>query len=84
MAASRYPYFSRVGWPPFVACAALALVVVHFFGWGWSLPGLRMVAGPVELGAEYRHYEKQFIGEFFNGFLGQSPYFVHRHERHSV
>ena len=38
MAASRYPYFSRVGWPPFVACAALALVVVHFFGWGWSLP----------------------------------------------
>jgi hypothetical protein len=25
-----------------------------------------MVAGPVEFGAEFRHYEKEFIGEFFN------------------
>jgi len=38
MAASRYPYFSRAGWPPFVVCAALAILVVHFFGWAWSVP----------------------------------------------
>lgn len=38
MAASRYPYFSRAGWPPFVICAALAIVVAHFIGWIWSLP----------------------------------------------
>ena len=36
------------------------------FGWGWAFPGARMVAGPVEIGAEYRHYEKEFIGDFFN------------------
>ena len=38
MAATRYPYFSRAGWPPFVVGAALAMLVVHFFGWAWSLP----------------------------------------------
>jgi hypothetical protein len=36
------------------------------FGWGWAFPGARMVAGPIEVGAEYRHYEKEFIGDFFN------------------
>lgn len=36
------------------------------FGWGWAFPGLRMVAGPVEIGAEFRHYEKQFRGQFFD------------------
>lgn len=36
------------------------------FGWGWAFPGARMVVGPLEVGAEYRHYEKEFFGEFFN------------------
>jgi hypothetical protein len=36
------------------------------FGWGWAFPGARMVAGPLEIGAEFRHYEKEFIGDFFN------------------
>jgi len=35
------------------------------FGWGWSFPGARMVAGPVEVSAEYRQFDKQFRGEFF-------------------
>lgn len=38
MADSRYPYFSRVGWLPFSASAALGLACGHFVGWGWSLP----------------------------------------------
>ncbi len=36
------------------------------YGWGWSFPGARLVAGPVELSGEYRQYEKQFRGDFFN------------------
>ncbi|RPH93028.1 hypothetical protein EHM69_11385 [candidate division KSB1 bacterium] len=36
------------------------------YGWGWAFPGLRTVIGPVEIGWEYRQYEKQFRGEFFN------------------
>ncbi|MBU0507284.1 hypothetical protein KKH27_00410 [bacterium] len=36
------------------------------YGWGWAFPGMRMVAGPVEIGAEYRHYEKQFLGQFYD------------------
>ena len=36
------------------------------FGWGWSFPGVRMVAGPLEVGAEFRHYDKEFRGDFFN------------------
>jgi phosphatidylserine decarboxylase len=38
MATSRYPYFSRVGWLPFVVCATCALLVWHYAGWPWSLP----------------------------------------------
>ncbi len=38
MAAGRYPYFSRVGWPPLLALIALALLVGKLAGWGWSLP----------------------------------------------
>lgn len=44
--------------------AQLAKVVDY--GWGWSFPGLRMVAGPVEIGAEYRRFEKQFRGQFYD------------------
>jgi hypothetical protein len=36
------------------------------YGWGWAFPGVRMVMGPVEIGAEYRQYKKQFRGDFFN------------------
>jgi hypothetical protein len=36
------------------------------FGWGSGFPGARLTVGPLEIGAEYRHYEKQFQGEFFN------------------
>jgi phosphatidylserine decarboxylase len=38
MASSRYPYFSRAGWPPFVAFGVIAALISHFAGWGWSLP----------------------------------------------
>jgi len=38
MAARRYPYFSRSGWLPFLACAALAVLIGRSVGWGWSLP----------------------------------------------
>ncbi len=38
MAASRYPYFARVGWPPFLALAALAFLAFKIAGWAWSLP----------------------------------------------
>ena len=38
MAVSRYPYFSRAGWLPFLACAVLGMLVVHLAGWAWSLP----------------------------------------------
>jgi phosphatidylserine decarboxylase len=46
MAASRYPYFSRAGWLPFLAFATLAGLVWHFAGWGWSLP-LWLVCGAI-------------------------------------
>ena len=49
MAASRYPYFSRAGWPPFLVLAALAVLVVHFFGWVWSAPLWLMCAAIVYL-----------------------------------
>jgi hypothetical protein len=35
-------------------------------GRGWAFPGLRMVVGPLEVGAEYRQYYKRFRGDFFN------------------
>jgi len=38
MPASRYPYFSRAGWLPFLLFAALGIVVVRSMGWAWSLP----------------------------------------------
>lgn len=38
MAVSRYPYFSRAGWPPFAGMAALALLIGKTLGWGWSVP----------------------------------------------
>ena len=38
MAAGRYPYFSRAGRLPLLACAGLGLLIVHFLGWVWSLP----------------------------------------------
>lgn len=36
------------------------------YGWGWAFPGLRVVAGPLEVGAEYRQYYKEFRGDYFN------------------
>ncbi len=36
------------------------------FGWGWAFPGLRGVYGPVELGFEYRQFEREFFSEFYN------------------
>ncbi len=36
------------------------------YGWGWAFPGLRTVFGPVELGVEYRQFEREFFSEFFN------------------
>ena len=38
MAARRYPYFSRAGWLPLLVSVALAFLVTHFLGWGWSVP----------------------------------------------
>ncbi|HED19434.1 MAG TPA: hypothetical protein ENI74_08035 [Gammaproteobacteria bacterium] len=38
MATGRYPYFSRIGWLPFLVCAGLAVLVAHYLGWVWSLP----------------------------------------------
>ena len=38
MAGSRYPYFSRAGWIPFLVCAAAGGFVAHMLGWIWSLP----------------------------------------------
>jgi hypothetical protein len=35
-------------------------------GWGWAFPGVRMVVGPLQVSGEYRKYEKQFRGQFFN------------------
>ncbi|MCC6475545.1 hypothetical protein IT157_00705 [bacterium] len=39
---------------------------IHDFGWGWSFPGARAAFKPIEVGVEYRHYEKQFIGDYFD------------------
>lgn len=36
------------------------------YGWGIGAPGLRAVMGPVEIGAEYRYYQREFRGEYFN------------------
>ena len=36
------------------------------YGWGWAFPGARSVLGPVEVGLEYRRYEKEFIGDYFD------------------
>lgn len=36
------------------------------YGWGWAFPGIRFVIGPLEAAAEYRQYEKEFRGDFFN------------------
>jgi phosphatidylserine decarboxylase len=38
MATGRYPYFSRTGWLPFLACAGLGLLIARSLGWIWSLP----------------------------------------------
>jgi len=38
MTTGRYPYFSRIGWLPFLVCAGLAVLVVRYLGWIWSLP----------------------------------------------
>ncbi|MCB9357099.1 MAG: hypothetical protein H6508_04125 [Calditrichaeota bacterium] len=38
----------------------------HDYGWGWAFPGARSVIGPVEIGLEYRRYEKEFIGDYFD------------------
>jgi len=38
MADSRYPYFSRVGWLPFLVTAGLGVAFGKTLGWGWSLP----------------------------------------------
>ena len=38
MADSRYPYFSRAGWLPFLAFAAVGIAVVQMLGWAWSIP----------------------------------------------
>jgi phosphatidylserine decarboxylase len=35
---SRYPYFARAGWLPFLTFATLGVVVAHFAGWSWSAP----------------------------------------------
>ena len=38
MATGRYPYFSRIGWLPFLVCAGLGLLFARSLGWTWSLP----------------------------------------------
>lgn len=39
---------------------------VHDYGWGWAFPGVRTVFKPLEIGLEYRRYEKEFIGNYFD------------------
>ncbi|MBL0060247.1 MAG: hypothetical protein IPP40_01820 [bacterium] len=39
---------------------------VHDYGWGWSAPGVRAAFHPIEIGLEYRQYEKEFIGDYFD------------------
>lgn len=39
---------------------------VHDYGWGWAFPGMRAVLRPVEIGLEYRRYEKEFIGDYID------------------
>jgi phosphatidylserine decarboxylase len=46
MADSRYPYFSRVGWLPFLVSAGLGTVLWQNLGWAWSLP-LWVVCGVI-------------------------------------
>ncbi|GMQ89552.1 MAG: phosphatidylserine decarboxylase [Gammaproteobacteria bacterium] len=38
MATGRHPYFSRIGWLPFLVCAGLGILVVRYLGVIWSLP----------------------------------------------
>ena len=38
MAAGRYPYLSRAGRLPLLACAGVAVLITNFLGWTWSLP----------------------------------------------
>lgn len=38
MADSRYPYFSRAGWLPFLVCALAGATVAQMLGWIWSIP----------------------------------------------
>jgi len=44
MAVSRYPYFSRAGWLPFLVFALGGVAIVQNLGWLWSLP-LWLVCG---------------------------------------
>jgi len=39
---------------------------IHDYGWGWAVPGLRAAYYPYEVGVEYRRYEKEFIGDYFD------------------
>ncbi len=39
---------------------------IHDYGWGWSAPGLRAAFSLLEIGLEYRRYEKEFIGDYFD------------------
>jgi hypothetical protein len=36
------------------------------YGWGWAAPGIRAQVGPLQISGEFRRFEKQFRGEFFN------------------
>jgi hypothetical protein len=36
------------------------------YGWGTAFPGVTFGIGPLKLGYEFRHYDKQFLGEYFN------------------
>ena len=38
MAASRYPYFSREGWPFLLVVIALGAIAWHYLGLAWTLP----------------------------------------------
>jgi phosphatidylserine decarboxylase len=38
MPTRNYPYFSQPGWIPFAVLCTGAVVVWHFFGFGWSIP----------------------------------------------
>ncbi len=36
------------------------------YGWGFAFPGVTVGIGPLKVGYEFRHYDSQFLGDYFN------------------